>query len=81
MKRKEVNMSGPYCDTCEYAWWPPSIFGDDEGECRDPTKRIYYGSGEAANEAPTIRKKTECMNYKWNGNNDDETILKRYPHR
>lgn len=46
-------MSGPYCESCKH-FRPTMIGRDDAGECSDPAKRIYFGSGMEVNCAPDI---------------------------
>lgn len=56
-------MSGPCCgDGCKYFY--RALLGDQQqGECMDPAKIIYYKYGNAVNPRPSVDENMTCGNW------------------
>jgi len=54
-------MSGLYCETCKY--WQKMPIGDNEGECGDISKIIFFQFGQPRNERPITSHNNYCFNW------------------
>jgi len=54
-------MAGPHCESCKHYQAHPIV--NNTGDCTDPTKILYAGSGAPVSFAPEVRIKNYCTNH------------------